>query len=154
MSCLCIEVHHFQTHPRSETLTKPPSFRINIIYANRSIKGTLTCHLTWPHYVTHHVISIMDVQRAHVKFDPVTLTWPGDPRLTSAYKRRHTMQISCLYTELCCFHTFFNSETLTKLPSFKINISIYANRSNKGTLTFHLTWPHYVTLYVTLIIDV
>ena len=51
---------------------------ISIIYANRSIKVTLTFHVTWLYYVTHHVTSFIDVPRACVKFDNVSLTWPGD----------------------------------------------------------------------------
>ena len=64
-----------------QALTKLPSFNINIIDANRSIKGTLTFHLTWPHYITNHMTLIIGDQNAHAKFDPVTLMWPSDPLL-------------------------------------------------------------------------
>ena len=78
MSCPCTALCSFHRILKFETLTTLPSYRINIIYANRSIKGSLTFDLTWPHYVTHHMTSITDVQRAHAKFDPLTLIWPGD----------------------------------------------------------------------------
>ena len=181
ISCLWTKLCCFHRFSNIETLTKLASFSINTIYANtliqasyiltlKPLKRLISSLLTW--------FMLIDQLRRPWPFtwhDLITshITWPGLwmfkgplrnmtpwpwPDLvtyfyTSAYKRQYTVQISRPCTGICSFRIFFNFETITKLPSFSINI-IYANRSINGSLTYHLAWPHDVTHPVTSIMDV